>query len=266
MVVALREYGDFHWGLGPASFAGFNADKKACPALRQILLRVSYLLHCIKLTNIQQSDVDNAQLLNVVLQQHEEWLKENQLIGEQKRNFVPVTWSDWDLKVQLHQECEWREIQKASYFNRWIDLKKEYKRHYGQSYSLRISVEKAGLTWEGHRHSGIADAQNTARLLIQLCEEGLILNVTGKFDQTLLTKGSKQFKIGSQNKGQGQKVGGSPSKDSDGNLLCGCGSKATLRVVKKPGVNNGKEFYSCGNFTMTTGSRCNFFLWKDKVR
>eukprot|EP01026_Neomeris_dumetosa_P064881 TRINITY_DN62053_c0_g1_i3.p1 TRINITY_DN62053_c0_g1~~TRINITY_DN62053_c0_g1_i3.p1 ORF type:complete len:352 (-),score=34.49 TRINITY_DN62053_c0_g1_i3:123-1148(-) len=219
---------------------------------------------CIKLTSIQQSDVDNAGYLSEVLQQNNLWLEENGILVEGIK-FAFVTWSDWDFKVQLHQECNWREIEKPQYFNQWVDLRKEYRRHYGQSYSLPISVKSAGLEWDGHHHSGLADAKNTARLLIKMCQEGLIVNITGRFDESVSNKKvSKQQKLFSQEQASGDSQQKKQVKDASGKWICGCGIKAILRTVKKPGKNNGREFYSCGNFTMTAGSSCNFFKWKEE--
>ena len=53
---------------------------------------------CIELTGIQQHQVDTAKPLQIVLQQHHEWLQQQGLLQPGVR-FVPVTWTEWDFKV-----------------------------------------------------------------------------------------------------------------------------------------------------------------------
>lgn len=57
---------------------------------------------CRDLTGIQQHQVDRAEPLQRVLQHHHEWLQEQGLLQPEVQ-FVPVTWTEWDLKVQSRQ-------------------------------------------------------------------------------------------------------------------------------------------------------------------
>lgn len=57
--------------------------------------------------------------------------------------------------------------------------------------------------------------------------------------------------------------------DASGRWLgrCFCGTKAKSRVTKRPGANHGRQFWSCGCWTITAqqSSSCDFFLWDDDV-
>ena len=41
---------------------------------------------------------------------------------------------------------------------------------------------------------------------------------------------------------------------------------AQMRTVKRPGPNNGRQFWSCGKFTMVAGAGCDFFKFLDEVQ
>jgi hypothetical protein len=48
--------------------------------------------------------------------------------------------------------------------------------------------------------------------------------------------------------------------------LCHCGVKAKVRVTKKPGAHHGRQFYSCGKWTINRQHQaCGFFLWSEDV-
>jgi hypothetical protein len=57
--------------------------------------------------------------------------------------------------------------------------------------------------------------------------------------------------------------------DASGRWLgrCFCGTKAKSRVTKRPGLNHGRQFWSCGCWTITAqqSSSCDFFMWADEV-
>jgi inhibitor of KinA sporulation pathway (predicted exonuclease) len=52
----------------------------------------------VDLTGIQQQQVDAAEPLAVVLQQHHAWLQQQGLLDRSLR-CIAVTWTEWDLKV-----------------------------------------------------------------------------------------------------------------------------------------------------------------------
>lgn len=214
---------------------------------------------CTELTGINQSTVDAAAPLQEVLQQHDVWLRDAGVLGSGV-TFAPVTWSEWDLKIQLETECKWRQIQRVPYLRRWIDLRQAFSRRFGSAHGLKQSVKKAGLEWEGRLHSGLDDARNTARLAAEIIRQGEVLELTGWFDDSAPAKHLKQATL----------FPGRPAKkhrtiDASGKPtgLCACGVKARLRTTKRPGANHGRAFYSCGKWSITGGGQCEFFQWVD---
>lgn len=220
---------------------------------------------CTQLTGIKQAQVDNAQPLERVLAQFQDWLTLQGCFAkasplQSTQCFALVTWTNWDLQIQLDAELKWREIKKLPWLRRWINLKVAFERHFGKPGRLQDAVVTAGLQWsDGRAHSGLADAINTARLAAKLIQLGEKLNLTGWFDDAApANRGLKQQTL----------FGFKPQKryqtiDSDGKLtgLCCCGKRAQLRTVKRPGVNHGREFWSCGAWHSTGGKTCDFFHW-----
>lgn len=92
---------------------------------------------CIHFTGITQSQVDQSNQLQEVLQRFDSWLKrtvaKHQLvlpkmrISSKPENTVFVTWSDWDFGVCLMQECTKKRLTRPGYFNQWMDLRKLYR-------------------------------------------------------------------------------------------------------------------------------------------
>ncbi|GFR23680.1 DNA topoisomerase 3-alpha [Trichonephila clavata] len=50
--------------------------------------------------------------------------------------------------------------------------------------------------------------------------------------------------------------------DSSNDIVCNCGKKAIVLVVKKDGPTKGRQFYKCPE--ISEGSKCDFFLWKNE--
>lgn len=214
---------------------------------------------CVQLTGIQQQWVDDGRHLQEVLRDHHQWL-EDQGVLKEGINAVPVTWTEWDLKVALETECGWRRLPKPDYLDRWIDLKKAYGKKYKKFGNLRNSVEGAGLEWEGRAHSGLDDARNTAALAMKLLREGMVLQITNAFVRVESTNQT----AGSTNK-KGEEGARQDPYNAQGQWTgkCHCGVAAHHRVTKKPGANLGREFFACGRWSILKKDDCGFFLWKE---
>ncbi|KAF8770110.1 DNA topoisomerase 3-alpha like protein [Argiope bruennichi] len=52
-----------------------------------------------------------------------------------------------------------------------------------------------------------------------------------------------------------------PASSND-DIVCNCGKKAIVLVVRKDGPTKGRQFYKCPE--MSENTKCNFFLWKDE--
>jgi len=229
---------------------------------------------CKELTGIQQSQVIGGVSLSEALLMHDNWLEER---GVKNTNFAVVTWSDWDCKVMLESECNLKGIRKPNYFNRWINLKLPFYDSFGQlRCNLKGAVEFAGLTWEGRAHSGLDDAKNTARLLLDLMRRGIKLTITNSMlyasanGSTLPLPMQEPPKIGVSrslvSQGSGQSLDSGPwlnttDVEKDTGALCFCGVPSNKCVIKKPGPRHGKTFFGCGKWSITRGAACEFFEW-----
>jgi ERI1 exoribonuclease 2 len=142
-----------------------------------------------------------------------------------------------------------------------------------KAYCLQwILLVAAGLRWQGRQHSGLDDALNTARLAIKLMQQGVVLSVT----QTSENKPVQQLEGSGGGSSKGRSGGNASSGDrqaavaavaAGGSLLCQCGVKAQKRTTKRPGPNHGRQFYSCGTWTITRQQSrgCGFFVWADEL-
>lgn len=229
---------------------------------------------CKELTGIQQSQVLGGVSLSEALLMHDNWLEER---GVKNTNFAVVTWSDWDCKVMLESECNLKGIRKPNYFNRWINLKLPFYDSFGQlRCNLKGAVEFAGLIWEGRAHSGLDDAKNTARLLLDLMRRGIKLTITNSMLYASANGSTLPLPIqeppktgvsrGLLSQGSGQSLDSGPwlnttDVEKDPAALCFCGVPSNKCVVKKPGPRRGKTFFGCGNWSVTRGAACQFFEW-----
>ncbi|EFJ44949.1 hypothetical protein VOLCADRAFT_44726, partial [Volvox carteri f. nagariensis] len=139
---------------------------------------------CVELTGIEQEQVDTAPLLGDVLLRFQQWLEGLGAFGGAK-SLLPVTWTDWDLKICLETECGWRQLPRPPYLRRWCNLKRVYGARYRRASSLQKCVEALGLRWQGRAHNGLDDSRNTAMLAVRMVRDGCVLTVTDSFKDTV---------------------------------------------------------------------------------
>lgn len=141
---------------------------------------------CIDLTGIQQEWVDQGLLLPEVLQKYDEWLRKQGFI-ESTKKIAFVTCGDWDLLTMLTSECRRRKLKKPSYFNQWINIKKEFQRFYNFSGMLGMAgmLNKLKIELTGKHHSGIDDCRNITKIVIRMIQEGCILNITSQIEEKI---------------------------------------------------------------------------------
>ncbi|XP_066990303.1 ERI1 exoribonuclease 2-like isoform X2 [Macrobrachium rosenbergii] len=89
---------------------------------------------CKNLTGITQEQVEAGVPLGTCLGLFSSWIRK--LCDEHQMSFNTsvaskhvtfATWSDWDLGVCLHYECNRKQLRKPEFFNQWIDVKLTYK-------------------------------------------------------------------------------------------------------------------------------------------
>ncbi|NXH04020.1 ERI2 exoribonuclease, partial [Loxia leucoptera] len=190
---------------------------------------------CTELTGITQNQVDQGVPLNICLSQFMKWI---QKIQKEKRMMFStdsqnnstseakvcafVTWTDWDLGVCLHYECQRKQLRKPNILNSWIDLKATYRAFYNRKpKGLNGALQDLGIAFEGREHSGLDDSRNTARLAWRLICDGCVLKVTKSLDKahqksnlisrTLNVNGTDKTPLGSKSR---------PETSRDGNGTC----------------------------------------------
>ena len=144
----------------------FNTYVK--PTLNPILSQFATTL-----TGITQNMVDAAPTLPQALNMYLEWLKKHNLINDQNErvgHWYITTWSDADV-MQLAKELKFKKCcQIPKLFDRWIDLKVLYRRHYktDRARGLQKCVERLGMTFDGRAHDGLVDSRNTAKIVLHM--------------------------------------------------------------------------------------------------
>mmetsp|Transcript_17723 Transcript_17723/g.29144 ORF Transcript_17723/g.29144 Transcript_17723/m.29144 type:complete len:267 (+) Transcript_17723:292-1092(+) len=243
---------------------------------------------CIKLTGIQQEWVDSGCSLKTALSLFHDWLVSCNLISSDQKEtpkWAFITWGDWDLMTMLHSQLKWLKIPKPDYYNSWIDLRKMYSEFYNRRPNgLAGTVEALGIQWTGRQHSGLDDSRNTAMCALKMLRDGCRFKITTSFSTSVNPAGSKRplnssdsnanksskkpFQQSSSQEESEQRSSLSESSHASDTTRkkalpgkCYCGVPFKARTVRKPGANHGKDFFSCGNFSMLAGAKCSFFLW-----
>jgi len=126
---------------------------------------------CTDLTGIMQETVDDKPHFPKIFAEFNEWLTEGGFLhGDDTSAFV--TCGDWDLKVMLPSQCQLDSLSLPKHFEKWIDLKKSFceATDYYPS-SLKDMLVKLNLRLEGRLHSGIHDAHNMMRIILNIKEK-----------------------------------------------------------------------------------------------
>ncbi|CAB3406043.1 unnamed protein product [Caenorhabditis bovis] len=130
---------------------------------------------CTNLTGIIQEMVDNKPTIDDVLKKFDKWITEDPNLGK----FAFVTCGDWDLKVALPNEADFKKIKAPCYFNQWINLKKAYASHTGNFVrGMPELLRIYNLKMVGRHHSGIDDVANICEIARCLGESGHVYRIT----------------------------------------------------------------------------------------
>ncbi|XP_041474047.1 ERI1 exoribonuclease 2-like [Lytechinus variegatus] len=143
---------------------------------------------CTEFTGISQEQVENGVPLFICLNKFTSWLKRieseknvayNRSTDDTKKLCTFVTWSDWDLGVCLHYECQRKQLYKPSTLNHWIDARAVYRNFYQRKpKGLNGALQEVGIEFSGRQHSGLDDAKNTARLVWRMIQDGCHFKIT----------------------------------------------------------------------------------------
>jgi len=172
---------------------------------------------CKSLTGIEQEQVDNAAEFPEVLSQFEEWLSKHKL--GTKNKFAMVTDGPWDMGRFLYGQCILSKIDYPNFGKKWVNLRKCFSTFYKcdrvfrhkikkKTFKLRLQLmlEKLGMEFEGHPHSGLDDATNIAHLLIRMIKDGAAIDINEriqlrhKLDPPTTTADNDENQANSSNK------------------------------------------------------------------
>ncbi|KAK3914132.1 ERI1 exoribonuclease 2 [Frankliniella fusca] len=143
---------------------------------------------CVKLTGINQETVNAGIPLGTCLMLFNRWITKISVEknisfhkpSNKSKTCTFVTWSvDWDLAMCLHNETKRKQIRKPDVLTQWIDLRLAYRKFYQRKpQGLKGALAEVGLPFTGREHSGIIDAENTAKLVTRMVKDGYMLSIT----------------------------------------------------------------------------------------
>lgn len=129
-------------------------------ALVRPVVRPQLTPFCRQLTNIQQADVDDAELFPAVAARLASFAQRHQQPG--------ATWGSWgqfDAK-QLARDCERHGIQNPLAAFEHVNLKRRFaKARKIKEVGMARALQMVGLPLDGSHHRGLDDARNIAKLL-----------------------------------------------------------------------------------------------------
>ncbi len=125
---------------------------------------------CTGLTGITQKTVDDADTFEKIYHDHFNWV--TKLTKDSKVVFLTVGY--WDLSTQLPRELRNKKINKYySVYKQYINIKDDFEKFYKQkAHGMTGMLKFLRLKLDGKHHSGIDDCRNTAKILIQMIEDG----------------------------------------------------------------------------------------------
>ena len=239
---------------------------------------------CKNLTGISQETVNAAVPLAPIMKLFGDWVKAvcepRSLVinpaeaSDGNKSATFVTWSDWDLGIQLFHECLRKSLFRNSHFNAWIDLRLVYRTFYkSKPVGLNGALEERGLMFAGREHSGIDDAKNTARLAFKMITDGCCFRVT-KSLQGKPVLSLKPKPIVKPTAGQfinpnhvtlstSYRPPSVPSNTTVTAPLCKCGKPSARKSTSNGGPNHGRHYFSCKG---GRGSSCGFYIWESAVK
>ena len=110
---------------------------------------------------------ESAIFLNKIDRLHKIYLinENNERVGK----WYITTWSDADVS-QLAKELMYKKYKIPKLFDRWIDLKVLFRRHYKtkDASGLQKCVERLGMTFDGRAHDGLIDSRNTSKIVLHM--------------------------------------------------------------------------------------------------
>ncbi len=141
-----------------------------------------------KLTGITQSQIDKAQTIDKIVAKWNKWISSNFKLD----SACVVTCGNWDIQeawesqktiMKIWQEIEEKELLNPLLFDKFINIKEIFTKNYGirkKTEGMKAMMGYFGIEMgEGERHhSGISDARNIVKIVLEMLSDGKVLEVT----------------------------------------------------------------------------------------
>jgi ERI1 exoribonuclease 3 len=129
---------------------------------------------CTELTGITQEQVDLAEPIEVVYEQHFQWLRKNVPTDKMNQVYI-VTCGAWDLKTMLPIEIKNKKLPYYDVYKKFINVKSEFEYKYKiKASGMPNMLNKLNLTLDGRHHSGFDDTKNISKILLKMISDGHI--------------------------------------------------------------------------------------------
>lgn len=140
-------------------------SKYVKPVLEPVLSKF-----CTELTGITQDKVDQSDPIEIVYEEHHQWLIANTPPNSQ---IYIVTCGAWDLDIMLPKEISNKNLPYYSTYKRFINIKSEFEYIYKEkAYGMTNMLKYLNIQLEGRHHSGIDDTRNIAKILLKIISDG----------------------------------------------------------------------------------------------
>lgn len=119
--------------------------------------------HITRITGITEETVAHAPMYAEAVMQFTEWIR-----SSGKSRFY--TWSNSDQAVLLREAELKEEMLHEMFYGHWVDLQRIHQRVYGfrRPMNLTSALGSMQIYFEGTEHGALADARNTAEILLHL--------------------------------------------------------------------------------------------------
>lgn len=119
--------------------------------------------HITRITGITEETVAHAPMYAEAVTQFTEWIRSS-------GNSRFYTWSNSDQAVLLREAELKEEVLHEMFYGHWVDLQRIHQRIYGfrRPMNLTSALGSMQIYFEGTEHGALADARNTAEILLHL--------------------------------------------------------------------------------------------------
>lgn len=125
---------------------------------------------CTELTGITQEQVNQSNQIEIVFDEHFEWLKLN---TPKNAEIYIVTCGAWDIKTMLVKEIKNKKLHYHQVYKRFINIKTEFEYFYKKKAGGMVQMlDYLNYKLEGRHHSGIDDTINISKILLRIISDG----------------------------------------------------------------------------------------------